>query len=95
MKIVTHLKRYFSEIILGIFIITTINPVSIISADNNSRISSPLKEISKLECRFTKWSELSDNCKQELPELQTKDYEKYAQKDDGYNDYTRIYTVLW
>lgn len=55
----------------------------------------PLKEISKLECRFEEFSSLGSDCKQSLPVLKTNDYEKYASKDGGYNDYTRIYTVLW
>ncbi len=55
----------------------------------------PIQEISKLECRFQDFDTLSSNCKTELPELKTKDYKKYAKKNQGYNDYTRIYTVLW
>ncbi len=55
----------------------------------------PLKYISKLDCRFEKYADLDDNCKQELPILHTKDYEKYAKQNDGFNEYTRIYTVLW
>ena len=55
----------------------------------------PLKEISKLDCRFREFDELESNCKQSLPKLKTKDYEKYAKKNGGYNDYTRQYTVLW
>jgi len=30
-----------------------------------------------------------------LPILNTKDYNTYATKNGGYNDYTRLYTVLW
>ena len=29
------------------------------------------------------------------PILKTKDYKKYAKQNDGYNDFTRLYTVLW
>lgn len=60
-----------------------------------SEIGYPLKEISKLECRFEEFSSLSSSCKQTLPILHTKDYTKYATQNGGYNDYTRIYTVLW
>lgn len=60
-----------------------------------TKIVYPLKEISKLECRFQKFSDLGSNCKQALPILNTKDYKKYATLNGGYNDYTRIYTVLW
>lgn len=59
------------------------------------KIIYPLKEVSKLECRFQDFDTLSSSCKQELPILKTKDYKKYATKDDGYNDFTRFYTVLW
>lgn len=60
-----------------------------------SKIVYPLSEISELECRFQKFSELSNSCKRSLPILKSKDYEKYATQNGGYNDYTRIYTVLW
>lgn len=55
----------------------------------------PLKTISKLECRFEDYDTLSSKCKESLPILKTKDYKKYAAKNGGYNDYTRLYTVLW
>jgi hypothetical protein len=59
------------------------------------KIVYPLQKISALECRFQKFSELSDACKIDLPILTTKDYKKYLKEDGGYNIYTRIYTVLW
>lgn len=62
---------------------------------SGDKIVYPLKEISKLECRFQDFDQLSSNCKQSLPVLKTKDYKKYAQQNDGYNDFTRLYTVLW
>lgn len=68
---------------------------SSVTTEAATKLMYPLKLISKLECRFEKFSELDDNCKQDLPILKTKDYEKYAKENDGYNDYTRIYTVLW
>jgi hypothetical protein len=55
----------------------------------------PLKEISKLDCRFKNFSDLGSNCKQDLPVLQPKDYVKFSKMSGGYNDYTRLYTVLW
>lgn len=61
----------------------------------SSKIVYPIQEMSKLECRFQKFSELTDNCKRQLPILKTKDYTKYIKQDGWYNDYTRIYTVLW
>lgn len=51
----------------------------------------PLQEISKPNCRFQKFSELSSSCKQKFPKLKTSDYDKL--KNDY--DYRRIYTVLW
>lgn len=55
----------------------------------------PLKKISTLECRFEDFDTLSGNCIQDLPILKTKDYNTYATQNGGYNQYTRIYTVLW
>jgi peptidoglycan hydrolase-like protein with peptidoglycan-binding domain len=60
-----------------------------------TKIIYPLSEISDLGCRFQKFGELSSSCKRELPILKSKDYKKYAEDNGGYNDYTRIYTVLW
>jgi len=94
MKTMEDLKKFLVEIFLGIFILTSINP-NFAVAWNSWDIIYPLKEISKLECRFTKFWELSSSCKQKLPVLRTKDYKKYATKDWWYNNYTRLYTVLW
>lgn len=52
----------------------------------------PISEMSKVECRFQKFSTLSDDCKMQLPILKTADYEKY--KND-YSLYRRVYTILW
>lgn len=60
-----------------------------------TKVIYPLQKISTLECRFQKFSELSDACKMDLPILHTSDYKKYLKQDGGYNLYTRIYTVLW
>jgi hypothetical protein len=60
-----------------------------------TKIMYPLSQISELGCRFQKFSELGNNCKRDLPILKSKDYKKYAEENGGYNDYTRIYTVLW
>ncbi len=60
-----------------------------------TKIVYPLKEISKLECRFQNFSDLGSNCKETLPVLKTKDYDKYVKQNGGYNKYTRLYTVLW
>jgi len=37
--------------------------------------------MSELECRFTKFSELTKDCIRDLPILKTKDYTKYIKKD--------------
>jgi hypothetical protein len=60
-----------------------------------TKVIYPLQKISALECRFQKYSELSDACKIDLPILRTSDYKKYLKQDGGYNIYTRVYTVLW
>ncbi len=65
------------------------------SAANNDTVVYPLKQISKLECRFEDFDTLSSGCKMTLPVLKTKDYNKYATQNGWYNDFTRIYTVLW
>jgi Leucine-rich repeat (LRR) protein len=75
--------------------VTSLNPVPAIAAYSSDKVIYPLKEISTLDCRFNDFIDLSSNCKQNLPTLKTKDYKKYATQDGGYNDYTRIYTVLW
>lgn len=95
MKTTKEFKKFVSEITLGIFLVTSLNPVPAFAITGDSEISYPLKEVSKLECRYDEFSELSSNCKEDLPILNTKDYTKYATKDWGYNDYTRRYTVLW
>jgi len=59
--------------------VTSVNPVPAIAAYNSSlKIIYPLKQISKLECRFKDFKDLSASCKQDLPILKTKDYVKYA-----------------
>jgi hypothetical protein len=96
MKILKNSKKISSAIILSVFLLTTLKPISLIKVYSDDNIVTyPLKEISKLECRFKDWWEISKDCKQDLPILKTKDYEKYAKLDWGYNKFTRIYTVLW
>jgi hypothetical protein len=41
----------------------------------------PLKTVAKLNCRFSEFDELKSDCKQNLPILYTKDYEKYIKKN--------------
>jgi len=98
MKTTDSFKRFIATFTLGVLIITNLNPLAAFAlswSNKSDKIIYPLKEISKLECRFELFSSLNSNCKQSLPILHTKDYEKYAKQNWGYNDYTRIYTVLW
>ncbi len=95
MKMKKSLTKFCQTGLLGIFIVTNIIPIPTTLAASNDKIIYPLKEISKLECRFKEFSELTSDCKQNLPVLKTKDYKKYANEDGGYNQYTRIYTELW
>ncbi|MDD3144657.1 MAG: M23 family metallopeptidase [Candidatus Gracilibacteria bacterium] len=88
------IKRYTTIWLLGMFLVNTLNPLSAL-ADSSSDIIYPLKQISKLDCRFTDFGELGSDCKQDLPILKTSDYTKYATQNGGYNDFTRLYTVLW
>ncbi|MFC1798165.1 hypothetical protein ACFLY2_03580 [Patescibacteria group bacterium] len=82
MKTTKDFKRFLSELTLGIFLVTTLNPVPALAAASSSdKVIYPLKEISKLECRFNNFKDLSSNCKQSLPVLNTKNYKKYASKD--------------
>jgi len=92
MKIVV--TRYTSILTLGMMLFNTLIPFQV-SAASKDEIVYPLKEISKLECRFEDYDKLSSNCKTQLPILQTKDYKKYASLNGWYNDFTRLYKVLW
>jgi hypothetical protein len=87
------IQRYAAIISLSMLVFNLL-PHKIF-ATNNNEIVYPLKQISKLECRFEEFDTLTSSCKQTLPILTTNEYEKYAKKDGGYNDYTRLYTVLW
>jgi hypothetical protein len=72
------LKKFTSLSLLSLLLVNTLNPITALEASSNSDIIYPLKEISKLECRFNDFSELSSDCKQDLPILKTSDYQKYA-----------------
>jgi hypothetical protein len=92
MKVIV--KKYSAFLTLSMMLFNTLIPFQV-SAASSDELIFPLKEISKLECRFEEFGTLSSNCKQDLPILDPDDYSKYATKNGGYNDYTRIYTVLW
>ena len=95
MKTTKSFKRFFETLLLWIYIVTIVNPIPAIYANSDNKIVYPLKEISKLECRFKLFSNLWSNCKEKLPILKTKDYQKYSEQNWGYNKFTRIYTELW
>jgi hypothetical protein len=92
MKVIV--KRYSALITLCMTLFNIFIPFQV-SAWTKDELVFPLREISKLECRFEDFDKLSSSCKQDLPILSPHDYSKYATKNGGYNDYTRIYTVLW
>ena len=73
----------------------TMIPVYNATTADSNKIMFPIKEMSKLECRFQKFSELTSSCKRDLPKLSPKDYTKYIKEGGWYNQFTRIYTVLW
>ena len=66
------------SVLWTIAISALVNIVSISSVNASSKIIYPLKEVSKLECRFTNFDDLTSSCKQKLPVLKTKYYSKYA-----------------
>lgn len=78
-----------------ITLILQILQIQVFAANTSGELVYPLKEVSKLDCRYEEFSKLESNCKQSLPILSSKDYQKYATQNGGYNDYTRFYTVLW
>jgi len=95
MKTTQSFKRFIVTLLLGIFFQTNILVLGVSADSNDAKIVYPIQQISELECRFEKFSDLSSKCKRSLPILNTKDYEKYAKQGGWYNDFTRIYTVLW
>ncbi|MDR3150458.1 MAG: hypothetical protein LBU14_02325 [Candidatus Peribacteria bacterium] len=66
---------------LALYAVNLFSPLSISEAIS-SEIIYPLKEISRLECRYNNFSTLSSDCIQNLPILNTKDYLKYATQNE-------------
>lgn len=89
-----HIARKTSAILVLMSLLASFIPSHVV-AGSWDEVIYPLKKISKLECRFQDYESLSSSCLQNLPVLHTKDYNKYATKNGGYNDFTRLYTVLW
>ena len=60
MKTTKDFKRFLSELTLGVFLVTSMNPVPALAAMSTSdKVIYPLKEVSKLECRFNEFKNLS------------------------------------
>ena len=90
-----NFKKSLSLLFIWMLLVTNLYSAALVAWNSSDKIVYPLKEVSKLECRFEKFSDLSSNCKQNLLVLNTRDYKKYSKQNWGYNDYTRYYTVLW
>ncbi len=95
MKTIKNIKKFFPGFIIITLLLVLLNPNWTNAASNSDKVIYPLKVVSKLNCRFKEFSTLWSDCKQDLPVLNTKDYKKYATQNWGYNDFTRLYTVLW
>lgn len=95
MKTIKNNKKFFPGFILATIVVAIMSPIMVSASSTSDTVIYPLKEVSKLDCRFQEFSNLSSDCKQPLPVLNTKDYKKYATQNWGYNDFTRLYTVLW
>lgn len=93
MKVIT--KKQSAFITLAMMMFNVLVPFHTSAGSQEDEIVYPIQEISKLECRFQDFDTLSSSCKTTLPILNTKDYNKYATQNGWYNDFTRIYTVLW
>ena len=90
----TIIKKFTSTLTLSALSIGFI-PINLETANAESNIVFPLKTVAKLECRFNDFDTLWNDCLEDLPILKTSDYKKYATENDGYNKFTRRYTVLW
>ena len=51
----------------------------------------PVKRVSKLSCKRQDFDTMGENCKQDLPILKSKDYNKYKNN----STYRNYYSVLW
>ncbi len=86
----TNIKKTISALLIWLVII----PPDI-TRSASQEIIYPLQQVAKLECRYEKFADLDSSCKENLKILKTNDYQKYADLNDWYNEYTRRYTVLW
>ncbi len=81
------------KLFLVIFFTVILFPFS--ANASKTKIVYPLQKVSKLQCRYANFSELKDDCLENLPILKTKDYKKYSKKNKWFNKFTRRYSVLW
>jgi hypothetical protein len=93
MRTKVNFKKAEILVFLSVYLVTIILPATNVWALDS--IVYPIKQMSKLECRYENFNDLSSDCKQDLPILNTKNYKKLATQDWGFNLYTRIYSVLW
>jgi hypothetical protein len=80
MKNIVRIKKVCSYILLPIFVFTNLSPIQLLAEDNLDKVVYPLKEVSKLSCRYQKFSELTSDCKKDLPILKTSEYQKYLKE---------------
>lgn len=66
-----------------------------INLANAEKLVYPIQEMSKLENRWSLFSTLSSSQKRTLPIVDETKYAQIAKENWWYNEYTRIYTVLW
>ncbi len=85
----TKIKKTISALLIWLVII----PPDI-TRSASQEIMYPLQQVAKLECRYEKFADLDSKCKENLKILKTDDYQKYADLNEWYNEYTRRYTVL-
>ena len=89
----TTMQKLYASIALTAIMIQFI-PLGFWVAAASSDIIFPLREVSRLECRFEKFDRLWPECRKQMPLLRSADYEKYATLNGWYNTFTRLYTVL-
>jgi hypothetical protein len=58
MKTIERIKTFFPRFTLVILAITIVNPIFVNASSNSNKVIYPLKEVSKLECRFKEFKNL-------------------------------------
>ena len=83
-KVIMETNIKIRKIVSGFTILALLSTnLAFINTTNasNSKVVYPIKEVAKLECRYTEFDELSSKCKKNLPILKTKDYTKYIKQN--------------